>query len=123
MPDQRGLFDFWADHHAGRIGERQNRDVERLADLQEARCLVRTIRIDGAAQYLGIVRDDTHGPAFNADQRGNHGRTEFGPQFQQRPRICQRFDELPDVIDTHAIFGNDLPQPPLIGAGPIGQVP
>ena len=80
-------------------------------------------RIDGAAQNFRVVGDESHGPAFDANQRGNHGRAEFWPKFEHRTGIRQCLDELPNVVNPHAIFGNRLSQQPLIGAGPLSHCP
>ena len=65
---QRGLFDFGADHDAGRVGEGEHGDVERLAELHEARGLVGAVAIDRAGQMHGVVGDHADRPAFDADE-------------------------------------------------------
>ena len=66
VADQRGLLDLRPDHHAGRVAQEQDRDVEGVAELQEARGLVRAVRVDGAGEMRRIVGDDAERLALDA---------------------------------------------------------
>ena len=63
-----GLLDLRPHHDAGRVAQRQDRHVEGVAELHEARGLVGAVAVDRAAQMLGIVGDDADRPALDADQ-------------------------------------------------------
>ena len=47
-----------ADHEAGRVAEEQHRQLERVAQLEEARRLVGAVGVDRAAEVRGVVGDD-----------------------------------------------------------------
>src|SRR5947209_8795868 len=52
--DLGGLLGLRPDHHARGVAEQQERQVEGVAELHEARRLVRAVAVDGAGQ---VARD------------------------------------------------------------------
>ena len=60
---QRGLLGLRPDHEARRVAQQQDRQVERVAQLHEARRLVGGVGVDRAAEVRRVVGDD-------ADRRG-----------------------------------------------------
>ena len=52
----------------GQSDQVEHRDVEGVAQLQEARALVGAVGIDRAGEVMRIVRDHAHRPAFDADE-------------------------------------------------------
>ena len=117
----RGLFfRLRADHEAGRIAQRDNRQIMRLAQLQEARGLVAGYRVDGPAQVRGIVGDQAEGLAFDADQRGNQPRRELAAQLQHAAGVGQAGDDLADVVDAQAVFRDQVAQLALVCTLPVG---
>ena len=61
MAHLRGLLDFRTDHHAGRVAEREDRNVEGVAELHESRRLVAAIGVDRASEVARIVGDEAEG--------------------------------------------------------------
>jgi hypothetical protein len=56
-----------ADHEAGRVAERDDGQVEGVAELHEARRLVGGVGVDGAGQVERVVGDDADGrPSMRA---------------------------------------------------------
>ena len=53
-----GRLRLGPDHEAGRVAEEQDRQVERVAQLEEARGLVGAGRVDRAAEMRRVVGDD-----------------------------------------------------------------
>ena len=72
MAHEGGFFGFRADHVAGVVAERQQRDVVGVAELHEAGGLVGGVAVDGAAEMQGVVGHHADRPAFYADERGDH---------------------------------------------------
>ena len=54
---QPGLLDLGADHDAGRVAQNEERDVEGVAQLHEARGLVGAVAVDGAGEVGRVVGD------------------------------------------------------------------
>ena len=121
MPHQRGLLDLGADHDSGRVAQEQQRDVEGVAQLHEARGLVGAGAVDRTRQMHGIVRDEADRPPFDTDQRGDHAEAEMAAQFQHRAGIGECLDDGAHVVNAQAILGNDGAQQALIGAYPVAN--
>ncbi len=67
-----------------------DRQVERVAQLHEARRLVAGVGVDRAAQVARVVGDQPERPALDAHQRGDDADAEVGPQFEHRALVGQR---------------------------------
>ena len=76
----------------GRVAEEQHRQVEGVAELEEAGRLVGAVGVDGAGQVHGVVGDHAHRPALDADQRGDHPEPEGGPQLEHRADVGDGVD-------------------------------
>ena len=86
----RGLFfRLRADHEARGVAERDDRDVEGVAQLHEARGLVASRGPDGAAEMARVVGDQAERPALDAQQRGDQAGSELAPQFQHAARSAR----------------------------------
>ena len=72
MPDDPGPFLLGAGHVAGEIRERQERDVEGVAEPDEPRGLVRGVHIEDAGAEARIVGDHADRPAHDPDEGHNH---------------------------------------------------
>ena len=71
---QRGLLGLGPDHDPGRVAQEEHRQVEGVAELQEAGRLVGAVGVDGARQVHRVVGDDAHRAALDPDERGDHAR-------------------------------------------------
>ena len=60
------MLDLRADHEAGHVLQEHERDVERVADLDEARGLVGGVVVEDAAEVLRLVGDDPRRAAADA---------------------------------------------------------
>ena len=60
-----------ADHEAGHVRQVEQRDVERVAEPDEPRRLVRAVDEEHAAQVLRLVGDDAHHAPFDAREPGD----------------------------------------------------
>ena len=119
MPHQRGLFDFGADHDAGTVAQEQQRDVERVAQLHEARRLVGAGTVDGAGEMRRIVRDHADRPTLDANERRDDAVAETAADLEHRVGVGERVDHFAHVVHAQAILGNRGPQQPLIRARPF----
>ena len=119
MPDQRGLLDLRTDLHPWRVDQRDDGDVERVAQLQEARGLVRSVAVDGAGKVAGVVRDDPHRAALDPSEGGDHAQAEVAAQFQHTADVEQAVDHCVHVVPPLAVLWDHVAQFALIGALPI----
>ncbi len=116
---ERGALGLGAHHVARRIAERQHRDVEGIAQLQEARGLVGGIGVDRAPQHHRIVREQAQRPSFDANKRCDHVGAEVAPQFQNRTLVRDQIDHPAHVVHAQPILRYHLTQLALIGARPL----
>ena len=86
---QRGALDIRADHDARAVDQVEHRDVERVAQLHEARALVGAVGVDRAGEVMRIVGDHAHRPALDADEGGDDADAELRPQSPARSP-CRR---------------------------------
>ncbi len=121
MAHQRRLLGLGADHEARRVAQRQDRQVEGVAQLHEARRLVAGVGVDRAAQVAGVVRDQPHRPAFDAHQRGEDADAEFRAQLEHRVLVGQRADHGAHVVHAQPVLGDQMAQRALVGAAPFGD--
>ena len=69
---------------AGRVDEREDREVERVAPLHEARRLARRLDVERAGPEHRLVGDDADRSAVEAREPGDHVRRVAGPQLEER---------------------------------------
>ena len=87
-----------------------DRHVEGVAELHEARGLVGAVGVDGAAEVRRVVGDDADRPPLDADQRGHHAAAEVAAQLQHRALVGQRLDDLAHVVDAQPVLRDDCAQ-------------
>ncbi len=121
MAHQRGLLDLRPHHHARRVAQEQDGQVEGVAQLQETRGLVRAIGIDRPGEVSRIVGDDAQRLTFDAGQRRHHAWPEGAAQFQHRAFVAKGVDDIAHVVDAQAILRDGAAQQALVGGAPFGQ--
>ena len=105
------------DHVPRGVDERDDRQAEGIAELQEARRLVGCRGRDRAGHDDGVVGDDPHRPAFDAGQGGDHLGREALAQERHRSLVGQRLDDRRDLVGAALALGNELAHPCLVGCG------
>ena len=71
MADDPRVLDLRADHEAGHVLQEDERDVEGVAEVDEARRLVGGVVLEDAAELLRLVGDDADRPAAEAREAGD----------------------------------------------------
>ena len=104
-------------HEARRVAQEQHRQLERIAQLQKARRLVRRVRVDRATQVLRVVGHHAQRAAVDARQRRQHARAEAVAQLQHRALVEERLHDLSHVVDALALLGDQIAQDLLVGDG------
>ena len=104
----------------GRVAEGQHGQLERVAELQEARGLVGAVRVDRTAEVRRVVGDDAERASVHARERGHHAGAEAVAQLEHRALVEERVDHAPDLVDALALLGDQLAQQRLVGGGGSG---
>ena len=93
VADDAFALDLRADHEARHVGEEQQRDVERVARLDEARGLVGRVAEQHAALVLGLVRDDPDRVPVQARVADDELLRPARVDLQQRVLVDERRDQ------------------------------
>ena len=123
MTDQGGLLVVRTDHDPRAVHQAEHRDVEGVAELQEAGALVRAVGIDRAGQVMRVVRDHSHRPPLDPDEGGDHADPELRPYLQHRADVGQPVNDLLHVVEAKPVLGNHVAQRPLVVGLPTGDRP
>ena len=106
MAHGRGALGVGADHEAGRVAEEQHGQLERVAQLQEARRLVGAVGVDRAAEVGGIVGEHPERAAVEARERADHAGAEAVAQLEHRALVEQRLEDAAHLVDALALLGD-----------------
>src|SRR5581483_10709154 len=82
VADHAAPFEVLAGVEARRVYERHDRQVERVAERDEPRALLRRGDVEGARDGLRLVGDDADGVTGDAGQRGHEVWCPRGPQLE-----------------------------------------
>ena len=80
------------------VDERQQRDVEAVAPLDEARGLLGCLDVDGAGPLLRLVGDHADGPPVEPAEAGDEVGRVPGPQLEERVVVEDVLDHDPHVV-------------------------
>ena len=70
-------------HHKARgVAERNDGQVEGIAQLHKARGLIAAYGVDGTGKVGRIVGDEAHGLALDTREAGDHAHSEFPAQLE-----------------------------------------
>jgi len=108
VPDQRRVLGLGPDHDPRCVAEKQHRQPERLAQLQEARRLVGTVARDRAGEMHRIVGDDPDRVPLDARERGDHAAPKAGSQLEHGSRVGDDLDGAVHVVSTSAVLRYDV---------------
>jgi len=119
VADNARPFLIRAGHVSGHVGEREKRDVEGVTETDEARRLVRSIDVENARKRHGIVGDDAHGTAHDADQSNDDVRRPLCVELKQFTVVGNRLDNVFHIVGARRFIGNDFVE---LWALPVGGV-
>src|SRR6202000_3325560 len=92
-----------------------DRDVEGVAQLDEARRLVRGRAVDRAREEHRLVGDYTDRTAGNPNQRGDDGAAKARLELEDAADIGDAFDDLAHIVGAARILRHDLAQGQGVG--------
>ncbi len=104
MLDDAAIFLRGAGHEARYIDQRQDRDVEGIAEAHEARALGRGIDVQAAGQHHRLVGDHADCRAFHADEADDDVLRILRLQFEEVAFVGQLDDQFLDVIGLGRVF-------------------
>src|SRR6188472_103969 len=110
VADDPGVLDFGADHEAGHVLEEDERDVEGVAEVDEAGGLVGGVVIEYSGQLLGLVGDDPGWLAAETGEAGDQGLGELWLDVEELAVIDDLADHVVHVVGLPRRVGDDLHQ-------------
>ena len=114
------LFGFEADHEAGLIGERDQRQVEGVAELDQADHFVAGGDIGRAARVDRVVGHHAHRIAVDPGEAGDAGAPVERSDLEERSLIDDGVDRLVPVVGAAAVAGHEAAQPLVAAVGVVG---
>jgi hypothetical protein len=99
MAHNRRLRRLGPNHEAGRVAQRNDRNVKGIAQLHETRGLISRRRIDRTSEVVWIVGDQSEWLALNANEGGDDPDTEIPAYFEHRSLVGQNIDDIANVVD------------------------
>jgi len=123
VADEGRSLGIRSNHETGRVAQGNDRQVEGIAELQEARRLVGRVRVDGAAEVHRVVGQHPDRPTVEAGEGGHHAGGEAGTQLKGGTDIEEALDDGVDVVGAAALGGDHVAQRQLVGRLEGGAVP
>ena len=118
---ERRLLHLGSHHDPRRVAQHEQRDVEGVEQLHEARRLVGAVAVDGAGEVGRVVGEDADGLALDAGQRRHHAEAEVAAQLEHGAGVGEALDDGADVVGAQPVGRDDRAQHALVGARPLGQ--
>ena len=104
MLDNPAVFLAGARQKARHIHERQDRNLERVTETHEPRCLARRVDVEAPGQNHRLVRDDTHGLTLQPNEPRDDVLREILLDFKEIRLVPDLEDQLFHVIWLVRIF-------------------
>ena len=104
-----------AGQEARHVLERHERDVEAVAEADEARALERRVDVEAPGQVRGLVRHDPDRPAAEPPEADDEVRRVLGLDLEEVPVVEHRLDDVLDVVGLVRLLGDQpsgAPRPP-----------
>ena len=122
MDDDPAVFLACAGKIAGHIDERQDRDVEGVAEAHEARALAGAVDVEDAGEVRRVVRDDTDDAAVHASEADGNVARPAGVHLHEVAIVEDRFDHEVDVVGLAGIGRDDTCQLIAEAVGDVGRL-
>ena len=107
MLDEPAVFLRRTRQEARHVDERDDRNIEAVAEAHEARRLARRIAVEHAREHHRLVRDDADGAAFHAREAGHDVLRERFLDFEEVGFVDDFEDQLLDVVRLVRIVRNE----------------
>ncbi len=108
VSDDAAVFLRCAGKEAGHVDERDDGDVEGVAESHEARGLSRRIDVEHAGQIQRLVRDDAHGSPRDAPEADDDVGRPLGVDLHEVAEVQYPVDDLAHVVALLRVVGNDV---------------
>ncbi|MNV14846.1 hypothetical protein D3C71_1055430 [compost metagenome] len=106
MLDDAAIFLRRSRQETRHIHQRQQRNVEGIAEAHETGGLARGVDIEAAGQHHRLVGDNPHRLAFKADEAGDNIAGKGFLQFEEVSLIGQRVDQFLHVVGFVGAVGD-----------------
>ena len=119
MFDQAAVLLARAGHEAGHVDEGHQRDVEGVAEADEAGGLAAGVDVEDAGQHLRLVGDDADGLAVEAAEAGDDVLREVRGDLEEFGLVDRLQDQLLDVIGLVRIGRDQGVEAGLVALGVV----
>ncbi|VTR68662.1 conserved hypothetical protein [Desulfosarcina cetonica] len=122
VADDAAPFLLAAGQVAGNVGNGQQRDVEGIAEPNEARGLVRGVDVQATGHDHGLVGDNAHATSVEAGKGGQDVGGEILVGFEVLAIVNDGFDDIPYVVGLVGAVRNDVVEGVLDAHGVVARV-
>ena len=119
MADHPPPLEVLAGVEAGRVDQRQDREVERVAERDEASGLLRGGDVECAGEIHRLVGDDADRSASDRREGGDDIAGEPAADLEQRVLVDDRLRDVADVVAPGGALGDELAG---LGARAVGWI-
>src|SRR5580704_8772615 len=119
VPDNAVMLLPHAREESRHVDERDERDVERVTELNEPGRLLRRVYVKNARADQWLARHDSRGPAAEAAEGAHDATCPFGVQFQDLMAIGDLSDHGAHVVGLSRRRGHDVKQARALAIGGI----
>ena len=119
--DRRLALGLGADQEAGHVDEVDDRQAELVAQVDEARLLLRGVGGHAAAVVLGVGGDDADRPALEPGQRGDDRPAEAPAELEDRAAVEDQLEHPAHVVVAARVARHDRQQLLLAPVGRVGR--
>ena len=108
VADNAVVFLLRARHVTRNVDEREDRNVEAVAEANEACGLVAGVHVQRTGEALRLVSDDTHDITFEACKTDNNVLCEFRLDFEEGILVGKASDHVANVVSALEVVRNDF---------------
>ena len=119
VADHPAPFEILAGVEARRVDERDDRQIERVAERDEAGGLLRTGDVEGAGERHRLVGDDADRPPVDGREGGDRVGRPPVAQLEEAALVDDRFSDLAHVVAARRGRRHQIAR---FGARPVGRV-
>src|SRR5581483_6870958 len=110
VADDPGVLDLRADHEARHVLEEDERDVEGVAEVDEAGRLVGRVVLEDASELLGLIGDDPDRLAAEAGEAGDDRLRELRLDVEELAAVRDLADHVVHVVRVPRGLRDDVEQ-------------
>ena len=108
MADNAVVFLLRARHVTRNVDEREDRNIEAIAEAHKACCLVTSVHIQRTGEALRLVSDNTHNVTVEASKTDHNVLCEFRLDFEEGILVGKASDHVTNVVCSLEVVRDDF---------------